>query len=248
MGESVEERRERLRRQYFGRATPWPEDLNGVVEQSPEMLESFLRMSAVPWRRPGVVPARIKQLAYIAIDSLPGLQYAPGVVVHSEGARTAGATGDEIRAAIAIASSTLMESVIAGFQSIVEVDGPSVLDAAASTRLREQFAQLRGDWDPRLDALVDSAPDTFKAYLGFLQEVFGSGSPLAALEGELLLLSCLAASWTAGQDTLVFPIARALALGATRAEVSEMIELPAALGLHIPAWAFAYTGADQVLG
>lgn len=106
----------------------------------------------------------------------------------------------------------------------------------ARTRTAKKFphteAQLaKGDWNPLWDTLREWDPEFMEAYLAFRSVPHRKG-PLSPKVKELILIAVNAAT-----THLYAPGARrhmqnALRLGATRAEILEVIELVSVLGIH----------------
>jgi alkylhydroperoxidase/carboxymuconolactone decarboxylase family protein YurZ len=61
----------------------------------PEFFEAYFNFSAVPWRR-SVLPPKVKELIYIAVDASTTHLYAPGLRRHIRNALKLGATREEI--------------------------------------------------------------------------------------------------------------------------------------------------------
>jgi alkylhydroperoxidase/carboxymuconolactone decarboxylase family protein YurZ len=93
-----------LRDPYWARLD---EELPGFLEAlarlSPDAFEAFRAFTAVPWRH-GVLPAREKELIYLAVDAMPSHRYLPGLCLHVRNALDRGASPAEIRGALDIAA------------------------------------------------------------------------------------------------------------------------------------------------
>jgi alkylhydroperoxidase/carboxymuconolactone decarboxylase family protein YurZ len=73
----------------------WPGFFDDMVALDPDLVESYLRYSTVPWRR-GAVSPKLRELVYIAIDTNVTHLYAVGTRMHIQNALRAGAGTDEI--------------------------------------------------------------------------------------------------------------------------------------------------------
>ena len=80
-----------------------PGFLDALARLSPEAFEAFRDYCAVPWRT-GVIPAKEKELIYLAVDATPTHRYLPGLRLHVRNALDRGASRAEIEGALAVAA------------------------------------------------------------------------------------------------------------------------------------------------
>ena len=73
----------------------WNSGWDPILEMDPDFMEAYLRFSAVPWNH-GHLPAKVKELIYIAIDASTTHLHEPGLRNHIRAALDAGATKEEI--------------------------------------------------------------------------------------------------------------------------------------------------------
>ncbi len=71
------------------------ERLLKVLEWDPEFFEHYLNFSAHPWKK-GVLPPKVKEFIYIAVDATVTHLYEPGVRAHIRRALDQGATKEEL--------------------------------------------------------------------------------------------------------------------------------------------------------
>ncbi len=105
-------------------------------------------------------------------------------------------------------------------------------DAEAERRdLRDAFIAARGYWNPFWDGLLQLDPAFFHAYLSFSSVPWQSG-PLEPKFKELIYIAVDAATTHLYEPGLRQHVRNALALGATKEEVMEVLELVSVLGIH----------------
>jgi alkylhydroperoxidase/carboxymuconolactone decarboxylase family protein YurZ len=98
-------------------------------------------------------------------------------------------------------------------------------------RLREDFLDSRGYWNEFLDGLLELDPDFFAAYAELAAVPWRQG-PLEPKVKELILLAMDAAATHMYEPGVREHTRNALALGATAAEIMEVLELTSTLGIH----------------
>jgi alkylhydroperoxidase/carboxymuconolactone decarboxylase family protein YurZ len=105
---------------------------------------------------------------------------------------------------------------------------------ASGTRqqqLRDEFVDLRGYWSESLETLLEADEAFFEAYLRFAAVPWRDGH-LEPKVKELVLVAVDAAATHLDGEGLRRHIRNALAEGATREEVLEVLELTSTLGIH----------------
>lgn len=227
---SSEDLRAQWSRRYFGGAA-WPTELDPMLEASPELLESYLRLSVQPWRH-GTLRPLLRELVYVAVDSVPVQFYPPGLVLHRQAVAALGGTQEDIQAAIAIAGLVVMEGVIESFECLLAVsdEDPSDVARHLSEGSRHSFSTARGRWDPRLDALA-LHPSTAQAWIDTVVQTWSLPTSLSAADKELVLAASLSAAG-ASSVSLSFPLTQALNRGYSAQEVAEALALVSPLGMH----------------
>jgi alkylhydroperoxidase/carboxymuconolactone decarboxylase family protein YurZ len=103
--------------------------------------------------------------------------------------------------------------------------------SAQQQEIKDEFIRLRGGWDAAWDAVLELDPEFLRAYARF------SGVPwtknhLDALTKELLYIAIDAAATHLYVPGIRTHIRAALRLGATKAQIMEVLECTATLGIH----------------
>jgi len=99
----LDERRQRLKEDFERRRGYWHETWDDVLTLDPEMFSAYTAFSTSAADE-GSLDMRLRELIYIAIDSVPTHLYVPGVEIHARNALDAGATAEQILEAIEIAA------------------------------------------------------------------------------------------------------------------------------------------------
>ena len=96
MSEELSERQKQLKERFIAERGYWSEGLwDQVLRLDVDFFEAYLNFSAVPWKK-GVLPPKIKELIYTAIDAATTHLYEPGLRQHISNALKYGATKEEI--------------------------------------------------------------------------------------------------------------------------------------------------------
>jgi alkylhydroperoxidase/carboxymuconolactone decarboxylase family protein YurZ len=180
-----------------------------LAKWDPEWTELMVRSAIAPWKNQ-VLPARTIELICIAGNVACSHLYAPGARRHIRAALAAGATRDEILAAVKLAA-------LIGFQAIQL--GVPLLAQELGEPHRSVLLQLR-DWD-----------STWATQMSIM-----TASPrCGALEPKTVELICIginAAATHLNADAVRCHIRAALAVGATRDEIVEVLKVATNVGVH----------------
>jgi len=98
-------------------------------------------------------------------------------------------------------------------------------------QLRDDFIESRGYWNELWSSLLDLDEDFFEAYTKFSSVPWKSG-PLDPKTKELVYIAVDAAATHMYEPGIRQHVKQALAHGATAAEIMEVLELTATLGIH----------------
>jgi alkylhydroperoxidase/carboxymuconolactone decarboxylase family protein YurZ len=96
--------------------------------------------------------------------------------------------------------------------------------------LKEEFVAKRGYWNPFWDQLLEEDPDFFTAYLQF--SVPSNTRALSDVTRELIYIAIDASATHLFQPGIRIHIRNALALGATKREILEVLEAVSVIGIH----------------
>lgn len=100
---TLDDHRRSLKRDFEQRRGYWHETWDDVLVLDPEMFAAYTAFSTSVAEE-GSLDIRLRELIYVAIDSVPTHLYVPGVEIHARNALDAGATPYQIVEAIEIAA------------------------------------------------------------------------------------------------------------------------------------------------
>jgi alkylhydroperoxidase/carboxymuconolactone decarboxylase family protein YurZ len=210
-----DESKQAFKRAYVAARGYWAEFNDGLLEHSPEWLEAYLGYSSTP-ARSGPLSARMRELIYVAVDGSTTHLFQAGLEIHIGIALQVGCTPAELIEVLQIATMQGLDSVELGMEVLRQ-------------ELAERGSPLAGgDWR---DAMAGLAPE-WNAALETLERTSERTSSLSACERATIRLA-LAASPTHLKERGVREHVRAaLDTGASAAEIAQVFQLVAHLGLH----------------
>lgn len=219
------------RRGYWA---PWHE---GLLALNPDFLEAYLGMTSLAWTN-GVLEPKLKEFIYIAIDAATTHLYLRGLRLHIGTALQYGATKEEIMEVLQIVSQLGWHTCSVGVPILADELRKAGLGAPADVplpaeaqALRAKFEQDLGYWDECCDELARLAPAFLEAYYRFSREAWTSGV-LEPKVKEFIALSVNASTTHLHEAGMRMHIRRAIACGATAAELMEVLQLTSVLGIH----------------
>ena len=230
--------RQTLKGEFIAARGYWSELWDGVLELSPQYFAAYSAFSSVPWKH-GTLPPKIKELIYVAIDASTTHLYNRGTRIHIANALQQGATRDEVMEVLQIVSVLGIHTMSTGLPILIDElrksgrgaevkDGPL---SAEQERLKRQFVDNRGYWNPVWEQLLQHSPEFFDAY-SRLSSVPWQHGTLGAKTRELIYIAIDAATTHLYLPGLRTHIRNALGHGATVAEIMEVLELTSVLGIH----------------
>jgi alkylhydroperoxidase/carboxymuconolactone decarboxylase family protein YurZ len=189
----------------------------------------------VPWKQ-GPLEPKVKELVYIAIDAAATHLYVPGIRQHMRLALQHGATADEIMEVLELTATLGIHACTVGVPILVEeleeAGRPVSRELSArQEEIKAEFAKKRGYWNPFWDELLCLDPEFFAAYTQFSSVPWESGT-LEPKVKELIYTAFDVSATHLYVPGLRQHIRNALAYGATREEVLEVIELASVIGIH----------------
>jgi alkylhydroperoxidase/carboxymuconolactone decarboxylase family protein YurZ len=211
----------------------WHESLDPFLEMGADLFESYLRYSAIPWRR-GHLEPKVKEFVYIALDAVTTHLYEPGLRLHIQNALRYGATPDEIRGVLALIGIVGVHSFTSALPILAEEAGLTVegteLDEEQRQRLEAGKSRM-GYWHPALRHLLILDPESFEA-LADLNSVSAQNPILAPRVKAFILLAADASTTRIYEPAVRAHIRTALDMGASVKELIEVLQLVSVVGLH----------------
>jgi len=120
MSEDLSERQKQLKEKFIAERGYWSDEIwDSVLRLDPDFFEAYLNFSAIPWRK-DLIPPKIKELIYIAIDASTTHLYEPGLRIHVSNALKYGATKEEIMEVLELVSTLGIHSCAMGVPILME--------------------------------------------------------------------------------------------------------------------------------
>lgn len=120
MSEKLSERQKQLKERFIKERGYWSEGLwANVLRLDEDYFEAYLNFSSVPWKK-GVLPPKVKELIYIAVDAATTHLYEPGLRLHIINALKYGATKEEIMEVFELISVMGVHSCTVGVPILME--------------------------------------------------------------------------------------------------------------------------------
>ena len=217
--------------------SPWHDDLLAL---NPAFLKAYLGMTSLPWLE-GVLAPKLKEFIYIAIDASTTHLYLRGLRLHMATALQYGASREELMGVLQIVSLLGAHTMTVGVPILMEelqktgvaLDGHGAGQRAGfdQASLKARFVAANGYWDDCCESLCKLSPAYMNAYCSYIETARGT-SALDPKTQEFILLSISAATTHLHEPGMRLHVRRAIELGATPAELMEVLQLSSALGIH----------------
>jgi alkylhydroperoxidase/carboxymuconolactone decarboxylase family protein YurZ len=225
----------RLKAEVVAARRYWAPFHEGLLARDPAFLGAYLGFLHGPWRSGALAP-KVREFVYIAADLSCAHLYASGAKRHMQFALEVGATPDEVLAVIELTATLGCWTARRGLSILGEElartgTKPPPADAGRLAALRERHEALLGEWPAEMDPIIALAPDYAAACLEFLTSPRRTG-PLDRRTAEFIGLAICASPATLFEPGMRFHIRRALAEGATAAELAEVLQLAGAISIH----------------
>ena len=181
-----------------------------LAQWDAEWTEGVVRAATSPWQS-GILPNKTLELICVAGNVACSHLYAPGARRHIRAALAAGATRDEILATVKLASLLGFQAIHLGVPILAQELGEST-----DCPPLQQLARWDGSWAAHVSIVASSPRD------GVLDEK----------TIELICIGINAAATHLNADAVRHHVKAALAVGATRAEIVEVLKVATTVGLH----------------
>ncbi|MGC1239721.1 MAG: carboxymuconolactone decarboxylase family protein [Acidimicrobiales bacterium] len=233
---SLSERQVEIKERFVAERGFWDEAVwASVLEYDPDLLDAYIDWSSVPWRK-GHLEPKVKELLYLAMDVSTTHLYLAGVRVHMVNAIGHGATRDEVLELLQIVAEiglgTMTESVPIILDELANRgEALSAAPQEVSNELRQRFVELRGYWDQTLQSVAENDPEFLEGFMKFTAVPWRKGA-LSPKVKELIYLGISASPTHLNQQAIRRHVRGALAHGATKGELLEVLEVVAMCGIH----------------
>jgi alkylhydroperoxidase/carboxymuconolactone decarboxylase family protein YurZ len=238
MDDGVDDRQRRLKAEFIAARGYWAPVLEQILRLSPTYFEAYVKLSSAP-AKTGTLGPKVRELIYIAIDASTTHLHEPGLRIHIPKALELGATKGEIMEVLELTSVLGVHTITFGLPVLLDearkagiaVEGIDAPLSPAQEQLKKAFTENRGYWSPLWDGLIRLAPEFFEAYMEFSSVPWTTGT-LEPKVRELIYIAIDSATTHMYEPGLRVHIQNALRYGATLAEILEVYEIVAALGIH----------------
>jgi alkylhydroperoxidase/carboxymuconolactone decarboxylase family protein YurZ len=210
---------------------PWTE---GLLRLSPNFLNVYARYAGHPAAHGPLSPVMC-ELIYVALDGSGTHLFVSGLTLHMRLALERGATPLQVMEVLHLATMQGLDGVAMGLEVLVEeleVAGQALPPPDPDHQaLRSAYEARFGDWPDFCERMLRLDPTYFAVMLDLLL-CHEAGEGLDE-KSRALISVALAACFTEGdREATRLHIRRALRLGTTRAELLEVIQMTAHLGVH----------------
>jgi len=229
-------RQQEIKDEFIAVRGGWNDTWERMLELDAEFLAAYLRWSAVPLRRACLEP-KVREFIFIAADAAATHLYAPGIRQHVRAALAAGASAAEVMEVLELTSTLGIHACNIGIPLLIEVlteEGKRADPAPLTPRqeqLKAEFTASRGYWHEFWDGLLELDEELFAAYLDFSAVPWRTGV-LAPKVKEFVYIAFDAAATHLYAPGLKLHMRNAVRLGATAAEIIEVLEIVSVIGIH----------------
>ena len=225
-----------IRDQFIREHGVWDDAWQPILELDAGFVRVYLNWAAVPARRRALDP-KVRELVLVAVDSAATHLYLPGIRQHVRFAAELGASAAELMEVLELTSTLGIHACNTGVPLLIEVlteeglrSGPADLTERQQA-LKAQFIDSRGYWHESWDGMLELDPELFAAYLDFSALPWRSGV-LEPKVKEFIYIAFDASATHLYAPGLKLHMRNAVRLGATTAEILEVLELASLVGVH----------------
>jgi alkylhydroperoxidase/carboxymuconolactone decarboxylase family protein YurZ len=218
-------------------AWKWNDTWETILSLNEDILSAYSALSSVPHKR-GYLSPKLIGMVYVAIDSAITHLYIPGMKSHMKhGLRDLGITKEEFMEVLAITTTIgagTFTQCYAMFTKALRDSGINFekkVFSAKDNELKSRCEKQFGSWDENMMDILSLNPEILEAYLNYV-EASESKNALDAKTREFIYIAVNASPTTLNKDNVYKHTMKAIKLGATKEELSELFELVACLGIH----------------
>lgn len=227
---------EKIKAEFIRVRGTWGGTWERILEFDTDFLAAYLNLSSIPARH-GVLEPKVREFVFVAADAAATHLYAPGIRQHIRMALEYGASAAELMEVLELTSTLGIHACNLGVPVLIEVleeegvrSGPTPLTERQEA-LKKEFTANRGYWHEFWDGLLELDPDLFAAYLDFSSVPWKSGV-LAQKVKEFVYIAFDAAATHLYLPGLKLHMRNAVRLGATAAEIMEVLAIVSVIGIH----------------
>lgn len=233
---SLSERQQQIKAHIIEVRGGWDERYDTLLELDPEFLECYANYAAVP-REGGHLDEKTRAFVGLAVDAAVTTLHAPGIRHHIKAAMLAGATPGEVLEVLECTATVSIHAMNVGIPVLTDIlaeqgirKEPAPLDEYQE-RLKAEFTEKRGYWNPTWDEMLELDPRSFDAYTAFSSHPWVTGT-LSPKMREFIYMAFDTSSTHLYKVGLKLHIENALGYGATVGEVVEVMEIASLIGMQ----------------
>jgi alkylhydroperoxidase/carboxymuconolactone decarboxylase family protein YurZ len=238
MDDGLDDNQRRLKDAFVAARGYWAPIWDQVLRVSPDYFEAYVKLASVPMRT-GTLDPKVRELIHIAIDSSTTHLHQPSLRIHIPKALELGATKGEIMEVLELTSVLGVHTITFGLPILIDearkAGRASEVAMAPLTpeqdALKKTFTDNRGYWSPLWDGLIRLSPEFFEAYMQFSSVPWTTGT-LDPKVRELIYIAIDSATTHMYEPGLRVHIQNALRYGASVAEILEVYQIVAGIGVH----------------
>jgi alkylhydroperoxidase/carboxymuconolactone decarboxylase family protein YurZ len=229
-------RQQEIKDEFIRVRGTWGDAWESILVLDPDYLLAYLSFSAVPWVQKHL-DDKTREFIYITVDSATTHLYVPGIRSHIAAALKFGATQEEIMEVLECTSTLGIHAMNVGVPILLQVltergerTGPAELDEYQE-RVKADFTENRGYWNPTWDEMLEVDPRLFEAYTEFSSVPWRHGH-LSPMVKEFIYIAFDTAATHLYSVGLKLHIENALGYGATPQQILEIMEIASVIGVH----------------
>jgi alkylhydroperoxidase/carboxymuconolactone decarboxylase family protein YurZ len=223
-----------IRARYQREVGPWSPLYDVVLDADPQLMDAFVELCAVPVRTGHLTPL-VREYVGIAVNASTTHLYEPAVRTHIRNALALGADHREIVEVLQLTSVLGIHTCELGLNVLGEELTSAGIPLPPKTdrqrALRERFLSGRGMFPEVLEDVLRFDVELLEAYLQYSSIPWRSGT-LPPKVREFVYIAIDASTTKLHEVGTRIHIQNALAAGASREEIVEVLELIAQIGIH----------------
>lgn len=233
---ALSERQEQIKAEFAEVRGEWDERFDPVLDIDPEFVAAYTKFADVPYSG-GHLDAKTRAFVGLAVDAAVTTLHPAGIRHHIMQALLAGATPAEVMEVLECTATLAIHAMNVGVPVLTEIlaeqgirTEPAPLDDYQD-RLKAEFTDKRGYWNPTWDEMLELDPRLFDAYTEFSSHPWVHGTLSPKLR-EFIYMAFDTSSTHLYKVGLKLHIENALRYGATVGEVLEVMEIAALIGMQ----------------
>lgn len=226
-----------LRNQFERLHGYWSEDVDAALNADPHYFAGYLKMADVSLGSTHLDP-KVRALVMVVANASVTLLKPQEVRRNIKVALNAGATKDEVREALELASSSGIHaywSCISLFMEQVEEHGFSLDEVFPKDvhyeTLKKDFIATRGVWSEGVEAMARPSPAFFEGYTEWTSAPWRNGSLTPAVRELLYLTVSIQYGTEGGMSAMRLHMKSAFDNGATPQQILQVMQIVSCLGL-----------------